>query len=111
MQIISIHTSSTIEYLKTADIIAIEAMENYAKVYLNENRTIISNKSFGNINTLLNSNRFCRCHKSFTINLQHIIRYHKNGNIEMNNNLLVPVSRRKKDDCLNQISHHFLNEH
>jgi len=46
---------------------------------------------------------FYCCHKSHLINENYILRYHKEGFVEMKDGSTVPLSRRRKDEFINQV--------
>ncbi len=54
------------------DIIYVEMMENYARIFLSNGKHILYNISLRKLNYQLASNRFMQVHKSYLINLQKI---------------------------------------
>ena len=99
-----IPTFQTLELVEIRDIIFIKAFENYSRIYLTQNRIYTSTQSFGKYFGLLRNHNFYQCHKSYVVNLDQIIRYHKNGEIEMQENIKVPVARRRKEKFLEKLA-------
>lgn len=96
-------TFQTLELVDIKEIIAIKAFENYSRVYLTKNRIYTSTQSFGKFVAMLENYNFYQCHKSYVINLDHIVRYHKNGEIEMAEGNKIPVARRRKEEFLENL--------
>lgn len=61
--------------LKISEILLIEAMENYVKVYRKDKATIISQTSMKAVEELLADKGFVRVHRSYIASKQHIEKY------------------------------------
>jgi|GEM_PF-1261132 len=96
-QRILIPTFQTLELIHTSNIISIQAMENYSRITLTSQEQLTSTQSFGRFSSMLTQQGFFQCHKSYMINLKHVSRYHKNGDVEMTNGIKIPVARRRKE--------------
>jgi two-component system, LytTR family, response regulator len=92
------------EYIPATDIIYIEADEGYSYIFL-ENRKIVTTKKLNLLHEELGENYFYRCHRSYLVNLQHIKKYSikEGGYIQMNNQAMVPLARRNKDEFLERM--------
>lgn len=66
------------------DIIAIEAMDNYVKIYRKEKPTIIPQITMKEIESLLPADSFIRIHRSYIIALQFVERF-SNRTVYLNN--------------------------
>ena len=97
-------TFQTLELVEVKDIIAIKAFENYSRLYLTNKRTYTSTQSFGKYVAMLEHHNFFQCHKSYAVNLDHLVRYFKNGEIEMAENIKIPVARRRKEDFIENLN-------
>jgi two-component system LytT family response regulator len=100
---IPISCVKTVEFVLPQEIIRIEGMENYSRVYLKDRKPLLSNNNIGFYKSYLSSMKFISCHKSHIINIDCIIRYHKEGFVEMIGNESVPIARRKKKEFLNAV--------
>lgn len=49
----------------------------------------------------VNNSNFSQTHKSFIVNLKHILTF-DNNDLKMSNGDMVPISRHYKDDLLNK---------
>lgn len=97
-------TFQTLELVDVCDIISIKAYENYSRIFLTHNRMYTSTQSFGKFVAMLRHHNFYQCHKSYVVNLDHIVRYYKNGQIEMTEEIKIPVARRRKDEFLQNLT-------
>ena len=104
IQRILIPTFQTLELVSVEDIVSIKAYENYSKVYLQNKKVFTSTISFGKLLLMLQHKNFYQCHKSHLVNLNLIVRYHKNGEIEMPEGLKIPVARRRKEEFINKLT-------
>jgi len=99
-----IPTFQTLELVDVNDIISIKAFENYSRIYLTNNRVYTSTQSFGKYVALLEHHNFFQCHKSHVVNFDQIVRYYKNGEIEMVEGIKIPVARRRKEEFLENLT-------
>lgn len=83
-----------------SDILFIEADVNYSKFYfMNSDKTILSSKTLKEFETSLENLGFFRAHKSYLINLKHVVEYKKSSTcIKMKNGQEIPLSRQRKQD-------------
>ncbi|MFK8010733.1 MAG: LytR/AlgR family response regulator transcription factor, partial [Marinicellaceae bacterium] len=65
------------DVVKIADIIRIEAADNYATVYAVGNKKYVISKTLKHYEDLLTDYGFLRSHKSHLVNLSHIVKYKK----------------------------------
>ena len=93
----------TIEFVLPEHIVRIEGMENYSKVYINDREPILSNNNIGFYKAFLSDFHFISCHRSHIINPDFIIRYHKEGYVEMVGNDKIPIARRKKKEFIESV--------
>lgn len=102
---IAIPTSEGIEFIQIKNIIRIESSSNYSKIILNNKQTILVTKLLKDFEEMLLSYRFYRVHNSHLINLSCISKYIRGdgGQVVMQNNDVIDVSRRKKEEFLKLI--------
>lgn len=103
---ISIATSEGVEFIEIKRILRIESSSNYSKIYFLEGKSILVTKLLKDFEEILQPYRFYRIHNSHLINLNYIKKYIRGdgGQVVMQNNEVVDVSRRKKDDFLKLIN-------
>ena len=82
------------------EIIHIEGERNYSYIYLKNNRKVLVAKTLIELEELLDSKGFYRCHKSHILNGNHIVNYYNGSFVQLSNNIKIPVSRRKKKPFL-----------
>lgn len=85
-----------------SNIIFFKAEANYSEVFMTNGQRIVLSKTLKQMETLFAPFGFYRPHKSFLINLQHVIScsVHTDRQIELTNNFRADLSRRKKNDFM-----------
>jgi len=86
-----------------------EGMINYTKIYLTSGKELIMAKTLKSIELILGDN-FCRIHKSYLVNKNHILKYSRSNGykITLINNMVLEVSFRNNEkvlQILKNISH------
>lgn len=99
---IAISTLEGILFIPVKEIIRVEAVNNYSKLYLLGGKNIVASKTLKIIEELLSPYRFFRPHKSHLINLEYISKYIRGegGMIIMADGSEVDVSRQRKQDFM-----------
>jgi two-component system LytT family response regulator len=77
------------------DIVHIEGDRNYSYIHLRNGSKKLVTKTLSNLEELLDSKGFYRCHRSYIINRQHISRT-KGETVLLADSITIPISRRKK---------------
>ncbi len=100
---IIIPTENGFEILAMDEILYLEADGNYSLVKC-KNRTIICSRNLSKIEDFLNADKFYRIHKSYTVNLDAIIKITHEGIVYLHNGDQLTVSRRKKNKFMDKIN-------
>jgi two-component system LytT family response regulator len=97
---LAIATSDGTDYLNIDEIIRIEADRSYSMIYLTNKKRIMVSKSLIEYEDMLLDNDFFRVHKSFLVNLHHVVKHikHDGGYAEMIDGSQIMISRRKKEE-------------
>jgi two-component system LytT family response regulator len=85
--------------LALEDIIKIEAVNNYSRIYHINKKQYVSSKTLKSYEELLPKSKFIRIHKSFLINLDHVKgigKFNNTKKVFLSNNLEAIVARDKK---------------
>lgn len=91
-------------YYKPDEILYCEGDGNYSWVYFSKNNRILQSKKLKQMEEELPEPLFYRVHNSYIINLNRIVSYNKNeGIVTLENNILIPVSRQKRNNILSKI--------
>ena len=103
---ITISTNDGVEFFEISQIIRIESSSNYSKIFFLEGKNIVVTKLLKDFEELLQPYRFFRVHNSHLINLNYIKKYIRGdgGQVVLQNNEVVDVSRRKKEEFLRLIN-------
>jgi two-component system LytT family response regulator len=91
-----------LQFVLIDDIVRAEASGNYTTVYLKDGSNLFISKTLKFILESINNSKFVRVHQSHFINMDFINKYirGKNGQIVLDDQTVIPVSRSKKDEFL-----------
>lgn len=93
-------------YVPISEIVRCQADNNYTEVYLIDGRKVILSKTLKDFEEMLAGFGFLRCHHSHLVNIKYIQGIQGPGfnKILLNNDLLIPISRMKKELIKNTIA-------
>jgi two-component system, LytTR family, response regulator len=102
---IPVPTLRGLQFIPIADILYLSSEGNYTQIYLQNQEKIVSSKSLGDYETILENLHFFRIHHSCIINLSQIREYLKGegGSVILSNGVELDVSKRKKKEFLELI--------
>jgi len=98
-------TANHIYYINIEDIVRIQSISNYSKLFFTNGQTLIVCKVLAYFEEILAKRNFSRIHRTHLVNLIHMKEYLHGSvtKIGMSNNELLPVSRRKKSTLQQKI--------
>ncbi len=100
---LTIPTVNGFEFFDTTDILMCKAEGSYTNIHLINNAQCLTSKPIGELETLL-ATSFFRCHKSYLINLKHIVKFNRsNSQITLTGNITADLANRKQAEFLNLI--------
>lgn len=104
---IALPTESGYEIVNPNKILYCKADSNYCSVTFVNGKKIILSKTLKYIDELLPKTNFHRIHKSYLVNLNHVVRFNKTVElyVELNSGEQLPISSRKKESFVNAILH------
>jgi len=105
-QKLAISLVDEIIYLTIDDIIKIQASSAYAIIYAKDQKPIMSSKSLGHYEDLLEGSGFYRVHHSWLVNMNFIKTYQKEGIVVLHDHSEIPVSARKQMEFKNHFKKH-----
>lgn len=99
---ITIPQQNGFEVLDTADILYCKADDNYTEIYLSNNKKKLVSKTLKYFEDILKDSGFARVHKSYLVNVNHVVKYikGKGGSVLLSNGKEVMVSAAKKSELL-----------
>jgi two-component system LytT family response regulator len=113
---IGVPTLTGIDFIQMENIVFCKAEGNYTHITL-KNKDIVVTRTLKEFEELLSDYNFLRVHRSYLINLDHILKYNRTyqlpnvrgdgGSVTLSNNLEVPVSRVKRKTLLDLFSKPF----
>jgi two-component system LytT family response regulator len=103
---IILKTFDAIHLVKVMDIIYCESYDNYTYFHFIDKDKVLVSNTLKDYEELLGEYGFFRVHKSYLINLAHIIRFEKaeGGNVVMTGGNIVSVSSRKRELLLEMLN-------
>lgn len=103
---IALSGSEGVSFVKSDDIIRVEAIGRYSKFYLVNKEVIVIAKTLGDFEETLSANQFFRIHDSYLVNLQHVRKYLKGdgGTVVLSDNTQLDVARRRKEAFIKLMS-------
>lgn len=101
---IAFPTVEGFELIHSNQILYCKAESNYCCIKKIDGHMKTATKTLKYVEEVLPHNSFKRIHKSFVINLNYVVRYHKaNKEVELTNGEKIPVSFRKEEEFINAI--------
>jgi two-component system LytT family response regulator len=99
---IQISSAHGFNLINPADILFLQADNNYTQFYLINGQQHLASSTMGNFEAELPPDQFFRIHKSTIINLSHFVEFSRvDGNFAvMSNGAKLPVSKRKTEEFL-----------
>lgn len=103
---LAIPTMEGLVFIALQDIIYCEGSDKYTKIFLADRKMIMSSRTLGGFEELLETHGFFRIHKSHIINLRHMKKYLRGegGQVCMADGTTLDVSRRRKDELLKMVA-------
>ena len=101
---IAFPTVDGFELIHSNQILYCKAESNYCCIKKIDGNAHMATKTLKYVEEILPLNTFKRIHKSYVINLNYVVRYHKaNKEVELTNGEKLPVSFRKEEEFINVI--------
>lgn len=108
---LAISTKEGIEFIPHENIIFCKAEGSYTRLYLTCEKQNVISKSLGKVEIILseNSNNFCRTHRSYIINTNHIqfLGKGRSPQIQLSNGNFLEVSRTYKEKLVTLLNNQF----
>ncbi len=99
--LLTIHTSDSIEFVNIKDIVYCKAEGSYCHIHLAQGPHFFFSKHLKQLEEQLPAKQFQRCHNSYIINKDYVLRYAKNeACVVLSVEIFIPVSRARKDQII-----------
>lgn len=98
---------NSIDVIQLGDILYLEAQKEYTTIYTVDNKQYTASQYIGEFENILPKDIFFRIHSSYIVHKIYIKRYLKgdNNSVILSNNIEITVSRRRKNEFLQWLSH------
>lgn len=92
---------------KINDVVYCEAEQNYTRIVLNTNKSIVVSKTLKFIEELLSPDVFFRIHKTYLVNLNYVKSYNRTDGhkVLLDNGTQLDVATRRTDDFIKALTH------
>ncbi len=99
---VTVHTTKGLLFIPMQNILWLESDNNYTTLHLLEGKSVLTSRSIGVFEELLQNFDFVRIHQSTIINLEHLQEYIRGdgGSVILTNGKELEVSRRRKTELL-----------
>lgn len=104
-KVIGIPTMEGYEFVSIQDIIRCEGFQKCTRVIIKNHKNIVSSYNLGEFIRILKEFGFYSPHKSHVINLAEIVKYSRDGRVQLSDLSCVPVARRKRHEFLDLLLH------
>ncbi len=102
---LAISTNEGVHFFNTDEIIRLEGVSNYTRFYFTNRKPLLSSKTLKEYEDLLQDYFFLRTHKSHLINTSYVKSYNIDNGLQMCDNSIVEISRRRKEEVMQQLKH------
>lgn len=100
---IVLKTLNTHHIINENDILYCKSEGMYTTFYLNNKVEIMISKPLKAAEELLSKSIFLKCHQSYIVNKNYIVKYITEGFLILKNNRKIPIAHRRKEFVLNSI--------
>ncbi len=101
--VISVHADRKTYLVKLSNIIYVESAGEYVRLHLTDGTTLVTLFRLKNMESTLQSSQFMRVHRSYIVNLSHIVGYTK-GRIFLSNEDYIPIGENYKEQIKNYMN-------
>jgi two-component system, LytTR family, response regulator len=104
---IAIPTTEGLQFIKTGDIVYLEASINYTHIYCEGGKKFVVSRTLKDFEDMLPAEIFLRIHNSYIINKNFAEKYIRGdgGQVVLSNGVTLDVAKRKKSEFLKAIGH------
>ncbi|OED43425.1 hypothetical protein AB832_02590 [Flavobacteriaceae bacterium (ex Bugula neritina AB1)] len=92
-------------FIKTKNIIRLESYKNYTDIYMTSGKKNTASKTLKHFEEILPKSSFLRVHQCHVVNINYVAKFVKKdgGQIVLNDETNIPVSRRKKEELIDKL--------
>lgn len=102
MRTLLLPTSRTLEVVKSSSILYVQTFANDVVTHHTDGQRLFVPLTLRDMMLKLGHLPFFQCHKSYAVNLQHVLRYQ--GDIVLTSNDSIPLARRRKRDFIQRLA-------
>lgn len=98
-------TQDGFQIIRTEQVVFCQGDGAYTRFFLENKKQILVSKMLKEYDMVLSAHGFFRIHRSYLVNLTHVVRYFrgKGGEVEMSDGSVLAVSRDRKEEFLSKL--------
>lgn len=93
-----------VDFVELKEIVYAEADGSYCRLNKVNGQQLLLSRNLKYLEQQLADERFLRCHKSFLVNLEYVVRLDKDGNLGLQNEVTIPLTARTRSEIMKLIS-------
>ncbi|MCB0481567.1 MAG: response regulator transcription factor [Flavobacteriales bacterium] len=99
---VSFPTSNGLRFVPPQEIVLLKSEGSYTHVWLQNDQKMLISRKLGELEFVSLLPYFCRTHRSFVVNLHHVVEYVRSdgGYLLLSNGEMASISRDKKDEVI-----------
>lgn len=101
---LALSTNKGVFFADPAEIIRCEGDDNYSHFYFANEKPLVVSRTLKEYDEILQDHGFIRIHKSHLVNVKYISQIDRAGSVWLRNGTILPVSRRRKNEVLQELS-------
>jgi len=92
-----------VHFIRPSEILYLQGMNNYTRFHIRDGRQLVTSKTLGDYEDMLQPYGFLRCHKSYIVNKNAVTHVDHDGFLVLNKDTRLEVSKRKKAEVMKLI--------
>ena len=101
---LALSTNKGVFFADPAEIIRCEGDDNYSHFYFVNEKPLVVSRTLKEYDEILQDHGFIRIHKSHLVNVKYVSQIDRSVSVWLRNGTILPVSRRRKNEVLQELS-------
>ena len=97
---VTVSTEKGFTLLPAEEVVMIESDEGYSRIHHSCGKTTVTSKRLKQYEEVLGDGQFYRVHRSYLVNIDHVLEYRKGGSIVLSNDIEVAINKNNQKRIL-----------
>lgn len=97
---VTVTTEKGFSLIPAEEVVLIESEDGYSKIYHGCGKTTLTSKRLKQYEEVLGDSQFYRVHRSYLVNIDHVVEYRKGGSIVLSNNMEITINKNNQKTLL-----------